>query len=352
MGRPKALVPKYCLHKSSGRAVVYIDRKSVYLGAYGSQESKELYGKLISERDLHLPPATDAARVVTVDDVCLHFEAKRLPFYWTSTGERSAEIDCYAGVTQILRDLFSEADAAKFGPLKMRCVRDVMIAKGWCRKFINKQCHRLRFIFRIAAGWELIPPEVVLALKMVEPLRPGDSSAPESEPRSAVPMQNIELMKEHLRKKNRDLVDLMLVSAARPGEILALTTEMIDASGDVWSADFEKHKTARFGHRRVLYFGTRAQQILSAYLNPAEPAARLFPTRRKTFGTAVRDACIKAGVPVFTPHWLRHTAVTMIADETDMESAQRVAGHSTAAMTELYARAADRKAKDAVKRLG
>ncbi len=350
MGRPKVAIPKYCLHASSGRAVVYINRKPVYLGRYRSPESKEKYGQVLA--GLPLTESGRRPKSVTIDAVCFNFEVQKLPKYKTQDGEPSAEQDCYYGVIRILRELFGATDATTFGPLKFRKVREAMIAKGWCRQFINKQCHRLRFIFRIGAGWELIPASVVEALRMVEPLRHGDSSAPESVPRQAVPPEHIAAAKRHLRQRNQDLIDLTLATAARPGEILSLTTEIIDQGGEVWSADLAKHKTAHHGHTRTLFFGERAQAILAKYLKPHAPKARLFPIRRSTFGDAVKDACIKAGIPPFTPHWLRHTAITMFADETDLESAQRIAGHSTTAMTELYATAARKKARDAVKKLG
>jgi hypothetical protein len=39
----RSAVPAYCHHKSSNRAYVYIGRKKVYLGPYGSEESKKEY---------------------------------------------------------------------------------------------------------------------------------------------------------------------------------------------------------------------------------------------------------------------------------------------------------------------
>jgi len=43
-------VPSYRLHRSSGQARVIIDGKHVYLGPYGSPQSREMYAKLIAER--------------------------------------------------------------------------------------------------------------------------------------------------------------------------------------------------------------------------------------------------------------------------------------------------------------
>ena len=49
MPRPRTLKHTYCVHKSSGRAFVKLGGKFVYLGKYGSQESKDLYDRLIGE---------------------------------------------------------------------------------------------------------------------------------------------------------------------------------------------------------------------------------------------------------------------------------------------------------------
>ncbi len=41
-------VPAYRLHKPSGQARVIIDGKHVYLGGYGSPESREKYARLLA----------------------------------------------------------------------------------------------------------------------------------------------------------------------------------------------------------------------------------------------------------------------------------------------------------------
>ena len=51
VARPSAgtgRIPKYGLHKPSGRAVVYLDRRPVYLGRHGSPESWERYWQLVA----------------------------------------------------------------------------------------------------------------------------------------------------------------------------------------------------------------------------------------------------------------------------------------------------------------
>jgi hypothetical protein len=41
--------PKYRLHKGSGQALVQIKGERIYLGKYGSEESKDQYRRLVAE---------------------------------------------------------------------------------------------------------------------------------------------------------------------------------------------------------------------------------------------------------------------------------------------------------------
>lgn len=41
--------PKYCFHRGSGQAVVYIQRRPHYLGKYESSESHEGYARIIAD---------------------------------------------------------------------------------------------------------------------------------------------------------------------------------------------------------------------------------------------------------------------------------------------------------------
>jgi integrase len=356
MPRPRKSVPTYSLHAASGQACVYINRKRVYLGPHGSLESRQRYSEIIAGAAFSGPAQAAAAPLsLTVNELLLRFVTERLPKYVDRDGKPSAEQACYLGVIRIVRELFGEDAAASFGPLKFRLCRKRMIELGWARQHINKQCQRLRALFKFAAGWELVPAAVHEALRAVEPLRPGDSTARETQRRQAVPLENIEATKQHLRARNRDLVDLLLATAARPSELLSLTTAMIQNRSErdgVWIVQLAHHKTAHHGHDRRLLFNQAAQQILLKYLDLTHPQQLLFPMQRKTLGTAIKDASIKAGVPPFSSHWLRHTAITMLADNAGVEAAQRVAGHATISMTSHYSRSADSQAVAAVKRLG
>src|SRR4051812_9331005 len=49
MGRPRSLKPSYCHDRTTDRAYVVIDTHKRYLGRHGSQESRDLYDRLIGE---------------------------------------------------------------------------------------------------------------------------------------------------------------------------------------------------------------------------------------------------------------------------------------------------------------
>lgn len=64
MSARSALVPKYGLHKPSGREHVRIHGKVVYTGGYGTAESKQEYGRLAASSGCAV--STGSASQVTV----------------------------------------------------------------------------------------------------------------------------------------------------------------------------------------------------------------------------------------------------------------------------------------------
>ena len=100
-----------------------------------------------------------------------------------------------------------------------------------------------------------------------------------------------------------------------------------------------------------MFFNLTAQAILLRYIQ-ADQEASLFPTRRDSFSKAFQRACELTKVTPFCPHQLRHTVATRLTDDQGIESAQRLLGHSTTAMTRHYSLAAERVAVAAATYLG
>lgn len=101
---------------------------AVYLGKWESPEAQEAYGKLIAK--LAQGHAVAAARLnqrpspLTVSQLLLKYVTEELPRYHPD------EQHCQRGGIRILRQLFGEIPIHDFGPLKLRLVRDAMVAGG------------------------------------------------------------------------------------------------------------------------------------------------------------------------------------------------------------------------------
>ena len=165
----------------------------------------------------------------------------------------------------------------------------------------------------------------------------------------------------------------------------------LDTSGKLWVYRPESHKTEHHGRNRVIYIGPKAQEAIQPFLNrdlaaylfspsdavaeqrslrkasrrtPMTPSqARRRPKKKpkvaagdhytkNSYRAAIRRACDKAKVPRWRPNQLRHNAATNIRKEYGIEAARVVLGHSSAAMTEVYAEMDQMKAADIMGKMG
>lgn len=357
MGRPRNTIPRFCVSKT-GRAFTKVNGEFISLGRGDNPESRKRYAALLTDLangKTDTTVATPPAVKNSLNELMLEYTLRELPRF------SAAEQDCQRCAMRICREMFGVVPVPEFGPLKLRKVREAMIAgdpnakpkarKPWSRGFVNKQIKRVRSIFKWGVSWELVPQVVADALCSVRSLAVGESSARETKPRLAIPEASINAVRAQLRQKHRDVFDLLLLTGARPGEMINLQPHMIDRSEETWRCDLAKHKTRHHGKSRTLFFNATAQRIIAPYMK-SKDGERMFKMTRTGFGNVIKRACERAKVTPFVPHQLRHSVATKIADELDTEHAQRLLGHSTKAMTEHYSKAAERKAMAAVNSLG
>jgi integrase len=171
------------------------------------------------------------------------------------------------------------------------------------------------------------------------------------------------------------MLELQLVTGMRPGEARAMRGCDLETSGDIWFYRPAHHKTRHKGKDRVIAIGPRGQEIIKPFLNLDTQAYLFSPqaaleqyraerrAQRKTlvqpsqqnrrkarpqkrpgstysmsaYATAVAKACVKAKVPHFHPHQIRHTHATEVRRRFGLEAAQVALGHSQAQITEVYA---------------
>lgn len=356
MARPRKKIPALC---ETSRGYLFAkdhDGKQHWFGPSSDPASREKYGEFLARlqrgdlvAEAKRPPKQKVEFLVS--ELCVRFLTQYAGRYRRSDGRPSAEVDCFKSAISHLHKLFGDSPANEFGPLRLQVVRQSMIDAGWARRWINKQVGRIRLIFKVGVSWEVVRPDVLAALQTVPSLAIGETSAPETEPRTAIPDADLNAVRDVLSELHRDILDLLLMTGARPAELIYLTGGDIDRTGEIWRADLRHHKTARKGKSRTLFFIPAAQLILRKYLT-ANPDDRLFPIQRNSYGNAIKRACVKAGVKPFVPHQLRHTTATKLVDAVGLEGAQQVLGHSQAAMTRHYSRAAEKQAIDAVRKLG
>jgi integrase len=90
-----------------------------------------------------------------------------------------------------------------------------------------------------------------------------------------VPTEDLEKTLPELGPVVREMVELQLLTGARPGELCTLRPADLDCSGEVWEYRAESHKLEHHGKARVLCFGQKAQAILTKYLEGRLPEAYL-----------------------------------------------------------------------------
>lgn len=278
-----------------------------------------------------------------------------------------------------LRYQFGTLPLQQFGAPQLLQLQEHFVRLGWSRNYCNRQIRRVIQLFEWGVPFRFVSVQLVQELRLVPPLKAGRTEARETKPRSAPSQAEIAAVRSCLHEKYRPLFDLLRLTGARPGELLSLTTGMIERCPppEPWRCVLAKHKTSHWGKPRVLFFNATAQAILRPLLS-ADPSAPLFRFSHDAFCEAVRQACHTAlGLPeelrkdprhltpeqriqrarwrhehAWTPYALRHKVATELVDQLSLEAAQHVLGHSAAAMTAEYARTAERQAKEAIKRLG
>jgi integrase len=265
-------IPKYSLHKASGRAIVTLDGTDHYLGAYDSPESKVEYDRLIAEwlangRRAAAPAADEPTQ--SVNELIAAYWEHAKGYYRKPDGAPTQEIETLRQALKPLITLYGETRIADFGPLALKAVREAMIQKKWCRSHINKQISRLKSMFRWGTEQEMVAGGVFHALLAVKGLKQGRTEAVESEPVRPVPEGLVNAIKPYVAKQVWSMIQLMPLTGARPGEIVHLRVQDIQRTGDVWKCELSEHKTAHHGHSRTIYLGPQAQVVISPYLDRA-----------------------------------------------------------------------------------
>jgi integrase len=398
----------------SGQSVVTIGGRDYYLGPHDSPESIARYAVLISiyqANGLTLPDGFDAAsldvQAATLlgqlsPQVAAADQAKQPKLVRHITAAyREHTAEKYANTPQEkhrndrlcdqLDAKFGDLPIDEFGPLKLKAFRADRIAEGLARKYVNRLTNCVIGVFSHAVSCEMVDIEKVAQLKTLEPLRYGQTTAPETKKVTPVSLDVVRKTAEHLSPIVRAMLRIQIATGMRPKELCMMRPIDIDRTGAVWLYRPSSHKTAHTGKTKVLPLIGDAREAITDYLQ-RDPQAFCFspieamawrhavgaskrvtpPNQGNRPGTNVkanpkskprdrydavsyRQAITRAANAAKVPHWFpyqcRHLTATMVRAALRIEDAQALLGHSTPLMTAHYAQesieAATRAAKAA-----
>lgn len=244
-----ARLPSYRHHKASGQAFVVLSGRHVYLGPHGTKLSRDAYDRTVSEwlargRTLVGQQAGHAATVAELANA--FHKADVIP---------ASSADEYKAVIKILVRLYGLTPADEFGAVALKVVRAEMVAAGWKRRTCNQRVHNLRRIFKWGVEQQLVGPEGLAAMRAVDPLKKGRTTAPESKPVEPFGV-DVEACVRYMTPTPAAMVRVQMFTGMRAGELVILRTRDVDTSDPTcWVYRPESHKTAHLGEAREIPLG-------------------------------------------------------------------------------------------------
>lgn len=390
MSRITRKPPSYRRHKATGQAVVTIAGKDHYLGSHGSPESIDAYKRLISEWTAAGRAAVAASASATKSGadfrICELLAAyyEHADRYYVKDGEPTGEAKNMKDATRLLQALYGMVPVAEFGPMALKAVRQKFIDSKLSRRVINYRVNRIRRVFKWGVENQLVAPQVLHALQAVAALRAGRTEARETGPVRPVCEESVSVILPFVTPQVQAMIELQQLTGMRPNEVTAMRPMDIDRSQATWIYRPARHKTEHHGIERLIYLGPKAQDIIRPYLlrmeeaylfspkdavkqsrdrlrrgnNPPKkrrPSPKRIPGNRYTrrsYYSAIRRGCEKAGIEVWGPNRLRHSAATYLRKRFGIEAARVVLGHRSSAVTEVYAELDRTKAADIMAEVG
>jgi integrase len=378
---------QYRLHRASGRAFVVLAGKRVYLGKFGSEESRDKYRLALAEFKstgrAPSPSSHEDSPALSVNEMILPYVEHIDGYYLRPDGRPTGEARNIKIALRIVKEKFGQMEAHRFSAEHLEECRDEMVRRGWCRKSCNVNTHRIRRAFKWAARKRFIPASVIGELSILEALKPFRTPARETEPIRPVPIEHVEKCLPFLTSPVAAMVRLQLLTGMRPGEAVQMKASHIDMSADVWVYSPSQHKTSWRGSKRSIYLGPQSQEVLRPFLNRSAEAYLFSPregrkefvmkaygkckekrSRRKgrkvpnefyrlcSYRSTIKLACERAGVSHWSPNQLRHTRGTEVRRQFGLEAASVVLGHARCDVTQVYAEANTERALEIVRQTG
>ena len=336
-------IPKKLYRPDRDRVFVIVDGKRVTLGPPGPATDRK-YAELVARLR-----ASWAGGPCDLATLLLQYVG------WAREYYDDREVGHFIAAIRLLKP-WGAISPDQFGPLLLRQARDAMIKAGWSRPYCNHQVQRVRRIFKWGVSREMVRPETLAGLQSIEPLRKGKTDAPDTEDRQPVPEADRLATIPELSPTVAAMVAVHFATGCRPENVCRMRPREVQTTGEVWMWRPERHKTQWRGAALVMFLGPQAQQALAGRMD--RPDVWCFSPRdavreggrtppksiREVYSVAsyrqaIRRACERAGVPLWTPYQLRHARATEVRQRFGLEAAQAVLGHESLDATQIYAAA-------------
>jgi len=321
-------IPALKMHKT-GQAYLRWEGKCCYFGKYGTKDSEERYTKWRQEIVGNLE--TEASSCLVIDLFARYTEAH--------PGRNLKD------KLKAVSDLGSLAGhrCHEYTPLVFRKHRTMIASNGKrCARHVNDLMRLVQRIFRWGVSMEMASIETYNRLKTVDPLKAHEVKH-QSKKRQPAKREDVIKTMAELNPMAMAIVQLVLYTGARPGEICGMKAMGIDKNGPhgVWVYRPMDHKTKHHGKRRFITFGPMGRAIIKQWW-PSH-GDYFFPSalvhghyKPASLRQAVGHACKRAGVEHWSPYQLRHLRMTELATDKGLEVAASVAGHGEIETTKLY----------------
>lgn len=200
-----AKIPKYCLHKATGQAVVWLGKRCVYLGKYGSVASKEEYERQIRDWLARGKEVGPPSEMPLLNLAALYWDDQKKLRGYQDGGRRVGPID---GIHQMLHRItraYGEMPAVEFGPQRLHEFRMQMIEEGLSRRYVNGLVNWCRHMFKWAVAREYLPVSVHQSLALLPGLRQDEYGVRETPPVTAVPDEVVDATLPHRKSLGSEL---------------------------------------------------------------------------------------------------------------------------------------------------
>jgi integrase len=339
-GRPKAGIPRACPKlrvKDGDRCYVRWSHgtKTVFLtmGVKG-EEANQNYLRFQRQwaQGVYAAGLTPKDEGVSVSKLVLLWLA-RCEKEYVKRGKITSEVHLVRSACRPLVKLFGDKLAEEMDIPAMDLVRAEMLSLGWARETINAQLARISRMFAWGARQKLLPRAVAIEVEEVDYVVAGRTTAAEPKAKKPVTSEHVEAVMPHLHPKEirravfEDMIRFQILTGLRSQELCGMRVRDLDRTDPIWVYQVtEFNKMLHKEQSRRCYLGPKAQAILARHIEACGgdhdlPIFRLPAWRKRTeastittdrYRAAIARACELAGIPLWTPHQLRHNRATNV----------------------------------------